>query len=171
MKIQLIAHNGVGRGSKLIGWATRGYSHISIRIIQPSVAIRNEVSRRYDIRLTEDHEIESIQGKGVHHQPFVESDNQAWFDFDHTEAQAVGILLTLCGLVGAKYDWRGIGGFVLRRANWHNLKRWFCSELAAHALKKNGITLMNMPSHWIQPNICVSTPVCRRVRKAVSRCE
>lgn len=166
MKIQIIAHNGVGRGSKVIGWATRGFSHVSLRIIGASVQLKNEMSKRYGVKLTDDHEIESIQGKGVHDQPFVPSDNQAWYEFDCTESQAIKIIVEACSLVGCKYDWRGIGGFALRFENWHNPKKWFCSELVAWCLLQAGIILMNMPCHWIQPNICVKNTVCRIVRKA-----
>lgn len=167
MKVQIIAHNGVGRGSRIISWATRGYSHVSLRFVGASLQLRNEISRKYGIRLTDDHEIESIQGKGVHDQPFVASGNQARFEFDCTEAQAVKIVLAACSLVGCKYDWRGIGGFALRFAKWQNPSKWFCSELVAWCLLQADIILMNMPCHWIQPNICVKTPTCRRVRETV----
>lgn len=86
MKVQVIGHNGKGRGSALIKWATRGrFSHTSNRFIFDSPEELHEISVMLRLDgLTMDHEIESIQGIGVHHQPFIPSANQSWFDFRHT---------------------------------------------------------------------------------------
>lgn len=162
MKVLIIAHNGKGRGSRIIKWATRGrFSHISIRFL----LTEEDKKKAFDLfgkEFTLDHEIESIQGLGVHDQPFTPSDNQAWFEFDHTYEQGWTIFRTAVELIGCKYDWRGIGGFATRR-NVQNPLKWFCSELAAWCLLKAGIIALKMLCSWITPNIFVTSPIFTEV--------
>ena len=168
MKVQLIGHNGKGRGSKIIMFFTRGrISHVSLRFLfAPTILIR-WLKDKYDIDWTEDHEIESIQGKGVHHQPFVPSDNQTWFDVDCDPEQARIIITTAIELLGCKYDWPGIFGFASRR-NVHSKIKWFCSELVAWCLLKAGIRLLWMDCHKQSPTMtCASTVFVKRDVKHV----
>lgn len=160
--VQVIAHNGKGRGSRIIIVMTRGrFSHLSLRFVNtPDLLILwlNTIKiKGVRILWTKDHELESIQGKGVQHQPFVPSDNQTTFNFHHTPEQAEIILRTAVGLLGKKYDWSGIGGFITRRDK-ENPNRWFCSELVAYCLLKAGIVLLNMKCYKQSPRItCAST--------------
>ena len=179
MKVQVIGHNGKGRGSSIIKWATRGdYSHVSMRFQFESEEELRRCRELFNFRLsrtkgvytgplTLDHELESIQGVGVHHQPFVPSDNQGWFDFEHDSHQAVGILGTASKLVGCDYDWRGIGGFATRR-NTQNSEKWFCSEYASHCLLHNRIVALKMPCHWQTPNVFLASPIFNKVRSPIT---
>jgi hypothetical protein len=143
--VQWIAHNGRGRGSKLITRMTRGeVSHVSLRFRHGGM----------------DTEIESIQGRGVHEQVFKPSTNQAWFWFEQTPAQAQAIYDFCRGAVGAKYDWKGIWGFVRRRDIEHPDK-WFCSELASEALLQAGIRLLWIPTFKQSPSVATSSPLLR----------
>ena len=172
MNIQWIGHNGKGRGSRIIKFLTRGkYSHISVRVIDMPQWLIDWALSNYGYTLTSDHEFESIQGAGVRHQPFVPSDNQAWYELktNHIYSELeIGIFVKeACKLVGCKYDWRGIGGFVTRR-NVQNPFKWFCSEFACHLCEKIGITVMNMPHHWITPNVGSASPIWVCIKEATS---
>ena len=166
MKFQLIAHNGKGRGSKFIRWATRGkYSHISVRIIDMPEWLILWALDEYGYVLTIDHEFESIQGAGVRHQPFKPSNNQGWYELWKPlgELELARLVKEACRLVGCKYDWRGIGGFLTRR-NKQNPAKWFCSELACHLLTVADRIVMVMPCHWINPNVNAANPIFYCVR-------
>ena len=53
--------------------------------------------------------------------------------------------------VGKKYDYRGLFGFLGRKAIENALK-WFCSELIMEATKKAGIPLLlRVPSYKVSP--------------------
>lgn len=157
MKVQVIGHNGRGRGSRLIVWATRGkFSHLSLRFLLPDREL-DWIKTIFGLEFTNDHEIESIQFKGVHHQPFVPSPNQTWFNVACDPEQARTVITTAIELLGCKYDWRGIGGFLTRRDKQNPLK-WFCSELVAWCLLRAGIRLLWMACHKQNPTVsCAST--------------
>ncbi len=115
-------YSGRGTGSKLIKWFTRGaYSHNSVVIIIDDYTV----------------EYESLQGSGVvRHTPNTLSSHT----YDSLEAplskeQVLAANDLLLSLVGAKYDWKGVFGFVLKRKK-HLMSRWFCSELLAFVLYK-----------------------------------
>ena len=158
MRIQIVGHNGKGRGSRVITRLTRGdYSHGSVRILDIPIAIRHAAFTRYGYEITEDHEVESIQFKGVHHQPFKPSNNQTWFNFPHNEDDAEAIFWWLLSKVGCGYDWSGIGGFVTRR-DWEDPDKYFCSELAADALLVRDIRLQWLPSYKLSPTFMCASP-------------
>ncbi len=160
MKVQAIGHNGKGRGSAFIMRMTRGdQSHASLRfqLSEPEII---SIYGKTGLVLTPDHEIESIQFKGVHRQPFVPSDNQTWFDFDHTSDQAEAILLAVLSKIGCKYDWSGIGGFVTRR-DCENPDKWFCSELADWGMLQGGIRSTWTPSFKLCPTEFFSSTIFR----------
>jgi hypothetical protein len=161
--VQVVGHNGKGRGSRFITWATRGeFSHVSVRFRNIPFAIQDAVQNDYHITIFDDYEIESIQHLGVHGQLFVPSPNQTIFNFEHTVIQAEAIFFAILNECGKKYDWRGIGGFFTRR-NIQNPNKWFCSELASYGLRQAGIVCMNMPDHWLTPNVMLASPVLKRV--------
>jgi len=159
MKVQWIAHNGKGRGSSIITHWTRGqWSHNSLRFRDIPTDLIHLMFSRWGYEFTRDHEIESIQGKGVHHRAFVESENQGWFDFQHTEEQAREILLFAASKIGCKYDWSGIGGFLTRRDR-HDPNKWFCTELASDALLDAGVRLLWLPGYKQTPTVATASPV------------
>lgn len=161
MKVQVIAHNGVGRGSRIIVWATRGeYSHLSLRFILSEEEVQI-FKHFFKGELTRDHEIEAIQFKGVHHQPFVPSPNQTWFDFEQTQNQSKIIFGEAIDKIGCGYDWLGIKSFLTRKDSENKLK-WFCSELVAWCLLKAGIRLLWMACFKISPRLGVASTVLHK---------
>lgn len=124
MKMYVRGYNGQGFGSGFIRWFTFGnYSHVSM------------VFHDHDEHV----EVESIQGEGViRHDPYKLNEK----DFDEfvvpiSELQAIDAKIIACGLLGAKYDWQGIWGF-LRKKKRHSEEKWFCSEIVAYVLYKVG---------------------------------
>ena len=159
MKVQVVAYSGKGAGSGIIKRMTRGrFSHVSLRFSGISKEVRDLVRDRYGVCLTVVHEIESIQFKGVIHHTFELQDNQTVFSFKHDQEQAFIILKTAIGLLGKKYDWRGIGAFATRR-NKHHPDKFFCSELVAYCLLKAGIILLRWPPFKISPNFLTASPL------------
>lgn len=127
MKLFIRGYKGRGAGSGLIKWFTRGdYSHNSLVF---------EFNDRRE-------EVESIQGSGViKHEP-VPFENA---DFDEylipvSDAQVRKAYKLSSSLLGAKYDWSGIAGFLLRSKKLTD-EKWFCSELAAYVCYKVGYPL------------------------------
>ena len=125
MKLIIRGYKGAGFGAGFIKRFTFGdYSHISLVFHlggQPE-------------------EIEAIQGKGVIlHAP---TTGKAFDEFEVpvTEEQILEAHRIACSFLGAKYDWKGIWGFMIRR-NRHSPDKWFCSELAAYVLWKVGYKL------------------------------
>lgn len=161
MKAQAIFHNGKGRGSRIITRFFRGkWSHESTRYTDIPFALIAWANKTYGPKWERlgigfitgsDWEFESIQGKGVHHQKFVPSENQCWKDFEHTEEQAVEMFKHHCDFVGRKYDWSGILGFLTRRRSENPLK-WFCSELGCHVRRLVGIVTQNREDALIPPD-------------------
>jgi len=127
MKLLIRAYNGQGRGSGFIKRFTFGsYSHVSFVF---------EIGKNVE-------EIESIQGKGVIvHEPHTHEDK----NFDEYEApisdeQILDAHSLAKSFIGAKYDWGGVYGFLIRR-NRHSENKWFCSEFIAYILYKIGYSL------------------------------
>jgi len=158
MIVQVVGWSGKGAGSGVIKRMTRGkYSHVSLRFKDIEKEVRDLIRDKFAIHLTSDHEIESIQFKGVIHHSFEGGDNCTLFNFEQTPEQSLGILKTAIGLLGKKYDWRGIGGFVTRRRK-HNEDKWFCSELASHCLMMSGVVLLHWPPFMQSPNFMLASP-------------
>jgi len=126
MSLVVRGYKKTGWGSWAIKWFTFGsYSHVSL-VFNMGKPI----------------EIEAIQGKGVieHHPNDGDYDE---YEVPITSEQVKAAYSVARGLVGAKYDWRGIRSFI-RRKDRNNPDKWFCSELVAYVLS------------------CVSYPLSRR---------
>jgi uncharacterized protein YycO len=52
--------------------------------------------------------------------------------------------------LGKPYDWRACIGFIVRR-DWHDARRWFCSELIASAFASAGTPLFRLDAARITP--------------------
>lgn len=52
--------------------------------------------------------------------------------------------------LGKPYDWRACIGFLVRR-DWHDARRWFCSELIAGAFAAAGTPLFRLDAARITP--------------------
>jgi len=142
MRVFVAGYKGKGFGGRAITWFTFGeYSHVSLVFENSGSLI----------------EIESIQGKGVHAQPFDAGGECDLFEVQATPGQIERIHAAAAELVGRKYDWTGIWGFMRRRKR-ENPKKWFCSELVAHCLLRAGIEIQRMPPWKQSPVIvCAST--------------
>lgn len=131
-------------GGAAIKWFSFGlFSHVSLVFSHPDGAME---------------EIESIQGKGVHTQPFVPDPNIILFDVPAAPDDARAIYNEATTLIGRKYDWAGIWGFMRRRKR-ENPNRWFCSELVAHCLLKGNIEIQRLPPWKQSPVITCASPV------------
>lgn len=62
--------------------------------------------------------------------------------------------------LGKPYDLPGLFGFLTKR-DWQIEDRWFCSELVAWALEREGVRLFN-EKHWrVTPRDLLIAPACR----------
>lgn len=147
MKIQIAGYKGKGTGGAFIKRFTFGkYSHVSLVFTHDDGYVE---------------EIESIQGEGVHSKIFSMDENPDMFYVPCTKKQAHDVYREATRLVGCKYDWAGIWGFVTRKKK-ENPDKWFCSELVAHCLKEADIVLHNLPA-WKQSPVltCASVRIVR----------
>lgn len=126
-KLYVRGYNGQGFGSGFIRWFTFGkYSHVSLR---------------FDMGDYEE-EIEAIQGRGVvRHAPYTHDEK----DFEEmvvpiSDTQSIEAHIIAASLVGSKYDWKGIYGFVVRKKR-HSPEKWSCQEIVAYVLLKVGYPL------------------------------
>lgn len=143
MKIYVCGYNNAGAGGRFIKWFSFGrYTHVSLLFVKDNLA---------------SFEIESIQGAGVRRVSRGDDYPCDRYFVDCTPEQAATILHTAESLIGCKYDWSGIYGF-LRRKKRENPKKWFCSELVAYCLYKAGIILMRLPA-WKQSPVMVCSSV------------
>lgn len=64
--------------------------------------------------------------------------------------------------IGAKYDFAGIIGFIIRK-NIQRKNKWFCSELIAQAYQNANLPILNLPSNKIYPGMLVASPRLRLI--------
>lgn len=65
--------------------------------------------------------------------------------------------------LGKKYDYGALVGFLDTKRNWEDPEEWFCSELIAEALIREGVIHPKVRSHRITPNdlwFLISTGDC-----------
>lgn len=65
---------------------------------------------------------------------------------------AVRIKKWLDSQLGKDYDYSGLVGFFDQKRDWENPDKWFCSELIAEALIREGIIHPKVRSNRITPN-------------------
>ncbi len=148
MKCYVAGYLAAGFGGGLIKWFTFGpYSHVSLLFAD---------GERIE-------EFESIQGQGVHARAFTpRAKKRELFTFPQTEAQARCIHDEARRLLGCKYDWAGIWGFMRRRKR-ENPDKWFCSEYVAQCLAGGGVVAQNLPPWKQSPVIQLASPVFTRI--------
>ena len=62
--------------------------------------------------------------------------------------------------VGAKYDYRGVLGFVSRRDGAQRDHKWFCSEHAFASVLAGGVELLaRIPAHRVSPGVLDTSPL------------
>lgn len=143
--LYVAGHFGSGFGGSAIKWFTdRPFSHVSF------------VVEEGDLPLLE---IESIQGKGVWSKEFDADKFDGQLFAVQPDQESISLIIEeALRLRGAKYDWSGIFGFLVRRKK-QNDKKWFCSEFVAHCCNKGGVMLQRMHHYKQTPGI-----VCASVR-------
>lgn len=83
------------------------------------------------------------------------------FEVDSRE-QAVSIDDFMVSLVGKKYDWRGIFGFMAFSKKVENAKRWFCSECVfAAALRVEVELLLHTAPAEVSPRLFLKSPLLK----------
>ena len=136
-------YRGAGFGGRFIMRFTfGGFSHVSL------------VFKHTDLPATE---IQSIQGRGVYEEDFIDKPDTVLYAVPCNTDQfneAYELAKSLCG---CKYDWAGIFGFMLRKKK-ENPDKWFCSELVAYVLLKVGIILQRLPPWKQSPVIVCASP-------------
>jgi hypothetical protein len=153
--VKLAFYEGRSFVSRLIKWVTWGkFSHVAVilddgRILE---AWHNPSAVRWIKHLGEGHE----PGTSVEL-------------FDLPELPHLGAAEVLAqASIGAKYDFWGILGFVLRRRT-HNRRKWFCSELAATICKVGGVDLIARTPPWkISPSMLATSPLLVPYGRAIT---
>jgi hypothetical protein len=131
----------------MIKWFTfGGYSHVSLVFDHG----------KHDLE-----EIDALQGRGVTSRAFGELANEYdLFSIECPHVVALKIHAEARQLLGCKYDWSGIWGF-LRRKKRENPDKWFCSELVAHVLSIAGRNPLRLPAWKISPVMLCASPVLK----------
>ena len=109
--LQFSTNNSIG--ARLIRWFTWSeYSHVDF--------------------VLEDGRLLGAQSDGV----FIRKPNNHYTKVQRVSVEApASVLKHARSQIGKPYDYGGIFGIILRR-NWHDPKRWFCSEYVAWAFKE-----------------------------------
>lgn len=117
--------------NRLISWWTKGpYSHVEVVVEQSGFDVLGDGGLLGEVRLSEVASSSLLDGgvriKAINlnpdHWDIIEVDGSAQHARSWFEAR-----------VGAKYDFLGVLGFILRIIG-HDQKRWFCSEAVAASL-------------------------------------
>lgn len=137
MKIYVIGYKGRGFGSSFIKWFTfSDYSHVSL--------------------VFDGVEYEALQKKGVIKHEYKQNKDSDEFYVEVTPDEYDEALRVAESMVGAKYDWKGIWGFVARRDR-HSKGKWFCSEAVAYTLHKANKPLSRREPYRHRPDdVCMS---------------
>jgi hypothetical protein len=140
--LYIAGYKGKGMGSGFIKRFTFSrFSHVSIVFDMGNYGL----------------EYESIQRKGVHKQTFVSDPDVELIRIPVTAAQEEWAVKLLESVLGAKYDWTGIWGFLVRKKREMAYK-WFCSELVAWVCLTIGIVLQRLKAFQFTPGLCMCSP-------------
>jgi uncharacterized protein YycO len=150
IKVTVRGYQGQGAGSKWIQkWTRSDVSHTSL-VFHMGHSVE---------------EVESIQFRGtISHKPhshkkktFIE------YDVPMTYEQVLEARELALSLVGSRYDWQGVWGFVKHRKK-HSLNKFFCSELVAYCLLKAGYPLSRRAPFLETPaTVCQSLRLVEQV--------
>lgn len=138
MKVYIKLHRvGDGFIGRLIGWFTFGkYKHASMAFREDNGHVRG---------------FQSNAKHGVHFFDFVENEpNTDLFLVPCNDEQAYAMLHAAKSIVGAKYDYAGLWGFV-RRKKRENPNWWFCSEAATWVCAQGTVILLRLPFYKQSP--------------------
>lgn len=99
-----------------------------------------------------DQVIEADFGAGVRMRPLAEfiADSSAHELIDIPASSNEAVIAFARAQLGKPYDWRACIGFLVRR-DWHDARRWFCSELVAGAFAAAGTPLFRLDAARITP--------------------
>ena len=149
-------YRGKSLVSKGIKWFTRSeYSHVSY------ISADGEVYEAWMPR------VRKTANYNVGHKPGTVIDLYRWH-MTHTQEQA--FVQHLEGMVGRRYDTRGVLGFISRRAGAQRDSRLFCSELILDASRHAHSELIGrVPSYTVSPGHLSSSPLLWGCGSVVTR--
>ena len=150
IKVTVRGYTGQGAGSKFIQrWTRSNVSHTSLVFHMGHTSI----------------EVESIQFRGtISHKPH-SSKKKTFIEYDVplTYEQVLEARELALSLVGSRYDWQGVWGFVKHRKK-HSLNKFFCSEFVGYCLLKAGYPLSRREPFLESPSsICESLRLVEQV--------
>ena len=151
-KALVLAYKGKSWISKTIRWQTRSeYSHIGIWIDEGVV----EAWHKGGVRLVTNPDEGHTDGTPIDvFEPIVRIDERR-------------LRNALLNEVGKAYDFHGCARFLSRRDAPLD-DRWFCSELAAWALKQSNLTLQRIPASHMAPAHVAMSRFLRPVAQIVT---
>jgi hypothetical protein len=139
--IYIAGYRGKGAGGRAIKWFTFSpYSHVSMVFDMGDHGL----------------EYESIQRKGVHKQIFDPAADCDLYPLKVYADEEMDAIRAWESILGAKYDWTGIWGFLVRKKR-ELLSRWFCSEAASWVCRTIGKRLSRKKDFQHTPgDVCAS---------------
>lgn len=106
------------------------------------------------------HIIDSSIGHGVRRTPLNEIQGEITIRYVLAPQNVIN---RVAGQIGKPYDLLGALAIPFRK-NWHDRRKWFCSELVAWAFEEEGITLVNKHLSRITPQDLLESPLVKADR-------
>jgi hypothetical protein len=146
-QVYVKGYDGAGFGGRFIKW-------FSFSLYPPT----SHVSNIYEID-GEPIEYQSIQGKGVFVQLFDPDAGGGQLYYRDVSDEDFELMLAAAqSVVGAKYDWSGIWGFIRRKIK-ERADKWFCSEYTAWQFHKGNNRLSRKKAFQHTPGDVVTSMV------------
>jgi uncharacterized protein YycO len=150
-------YDGLSMVSRVIQWRTwSDVSHVSLithhGLTLESVPFRGVVKH---------------EGLDAYHRPGTKVDI---YRVEHAPALTARIVGFALMQEGKAYDWRGILGFLSRRAGAQNQDRWFCSEYVFEAFRQAGVDLLaRVESYQVAPCDILRSPLLTYERTVITQ--
>jgi len=146
-RVYVKGYNGAGFGSGFI-------KRFTFSLNPPT----SHVSNVYEID-GEFIEYQSVQGKGVYKRLFDNLNGRGKLYFKDVSDENFELMLAAAeSVLGAKYDWKGIWGFIRRRIK-EVADKWFCSEYTAWQFHKGSNRLSRKKAFQHTPSDVVTSMV------------
>ena len=155
MKIYVAGYKGAGFGGGFIKRFTFSeFSHVTVVFDMQEQGL----------------EYEAIQGKRFHKQRFnVEDKSARLFCAEVNEDQITAMMNAAESILGSRYDWTGIWGFMVRKKR-EKMNWWFCSEVTPWILSHGQLVLQRKEFFKHTPgDVCCSVAIepCETPKKWV----